>query len=358
MTDGVLPEGQHEGASDGAGRAPFAGTDSAAVAELSSRLVRTRPKDFIDPWPPATPSSRSSRTPGARGKQTAAASARRSTPTAGRGRIRGGRLTPTTSSVAQLVGPLVHPVHRHKRVRPPAHRRSRPASARRAKQKELRATVGGMNQAGACAARKRPASRRSRATPSCVSAGPRAVRQPAPRGHRQVTQAPDLRRLGGRPRVRAEARAAHGEADALGPQDERVHHAARATSAGRIIGFSEVDRPCRATWRRSSISTVRPTCCTRGLGNLLLWESVRAAFERRGGRVHSTSWWSATTRRCSRALRGCRASSGKPRPRDLRAEGCRGSRAAASRVAMLRILRTRSDCCARVACDSSNVERL
>ena len=52
MTEGVLPEGEHKGLATAQTRA-FAGSDSAEVAELS-RIVRTRPKDCVDPWPPAT----------------------------------------------------------------------------------------------------------------------------------------------------------------------------------------------------------------------------------------------------------------------------------------------------------------
>ncbi|MEM8884201.1 MAG: GNAT family N-acetyltransferase [Planctomycetota bacterium] len=269
MTDGVLPEGQHEGVAMAQVRA-FAGTDSASVAELV-RLVRTRPKDFVDPWPPNTELEVLADA-GARGKQTA----------------RHPRVIDADGTVvaygavdysddlkrAQLVGPMVHPVHRHR-----GYGRllidDLVQQARDARQKELRATVGGMNQAAR--ALLEAAGFKTIACNSVLRLG-----RPESFGNLH------LEGIKVRQATYDDWEDAHEFVRKLVPRTEKQTRSVLKTSEyimllayqrRLIIGFAEVDV------RSGDVATLEhldgpPNLLHKGLGNLLLWESVRAAFER------------------------------------------------------------------------------
>ncbi|MHC4849944.1 MAG: GNAT family N-acetyltransferase [Planctomycetota bacterium] len=268
MTESVLPEGEHKGLATAQTRA-FAGADSAEVAELS-RIVRTRPKDCIDPWPPMSEL-----------EVLADAGAR------GKGSPRHPRVVESDAGLvaygaldfsedlkrAQLLGPIVHPAHRHKGF-------GRMLiddlmeQARGAKQKTLRATVGGMNQAGR--ALLESAGFKTLACNTVLRLG-----RPERYGELHL-EGVDIRQA-----TYDDWEDVHEFVRKLVPRTEKQTRSVLKTSEylvllanqrRRVIGFAEVDL------RQGNVATLEhldgpPNMLHKGLGNLLLWESVRAAFE-------------------------------------------------------------------------------
>ncbi|MHC4448554.1 MAG: GNAT family N-acetyltransferase [Planctomycetota bacterium] len=268
MTEGVLPEGEHKGLATAQTRA-FAGVDSAEVAELS-RIVRTRPKDCIDPWPPISEL-----------EVLADAGAR------GKGSPRHPRVVESAAGLvaygaldfsddlkrAQLLGPIVHPAHRHKGF-------GRlliedlMEQARRAKQKRLRATVGGMNQAGR--ALLGSAGFKTLACNTVLRLG-----RPDRYGELHL-EGVDVRQA-----TYDDWEDVHEFVRKLVPRTEKQTRSVLKTSEylvllanqrRRVIGFAEVDL------RQGNVATLEhldgpPNMLHKGLGNLMLWESVRTAFQ-------------------------------------------------------------------------------
>ena len=247
----------------------FKGDDSAQVAELS-RLIRSRPKDVIDPYPPASEI-----------EVMADAAAR------GKGEASHPRVAEVDGTIvgfgaldfsedlhrAQLVGPIVHPAHRHKGYAQQL-LKSLVEQARLAHQEEIRATVGGMNQAGrvlleasgfktlACNSLlriKRPDSFGD------VHMDGVSVRRATYDDWEQVHEF--VRRLV--PRNAKQTRSVLKTSEYI---------VLLAEKRKQIVGFSEVDL------RQPGVALLEhldgpPNMLHVGLGNLLLWESVRSAFE-------------------------------------------------------------------------------
>jgi N-acetylglutamate synthase-like GNAT family acetyltransferase len=268
MTEGVLPEGERNGLAAARVR-EVRSADSADVADLC-RIIRTRPKDCIDPWPPA-----------AEVEVAADASSR------GKGTPRQARVVDSDGSIvaygaidysddlkrAQLVGPIVHPAHRHK-----GHGRllleELLKQARSAKQKELRATVGGMNQAG-------------RALLDGAGFKPLACNTVLRIGKPESFGELHLEGVEVRQALNDDWTDVHEFVRKLVPRTEKQTRSLLKTSEyfvllanqrSRVIGFAEVDM------RHGDVATLEhldgpPNMLHKGLGNLLLWESVRTAFQ-------------------------------------------------------------------------------
>jgi len=247
----------------------FSGDDSAQVAELS-RVVRSRPKDVIDPYPPASEI-----------EMMADAAAR------GKGEERHPHVIEVDGTVvgfgaldfsddlhrAQLVGPIVHPAHRHKGCA-----RKLLASlvdqARLARQHEIRATVGGMNQTGRVLLEK--AGFKTLACNSLLR-----IARPKSFGDVQMDGV-TVRRA-----TYDDAHDVHEFVRRLVPRNAKQTRSVLKTSEyivllaekrKQIVGFAEVDL------RQPGIALLEhldgpPNMLHVGLGNLLLWESVRTAFE-------------------------------------------------------------------------------
>ncbi|MHC4938433.1 MAG: GNAT family N-acetyltransferase [Planctomycetota bacterium] len=239
------------------------------MAELS-RIVRNRPKDCIDPWPPATEL-----------EVLADAGSR------GKGSPRHPRVLETEAGLvaygaldysedlkrAQLLGPIVHPAHRHKGFGRLL-LEDLMAQAREAKQKELRATVGGMNQAGR--ALLEGAGFKSLACNTVLRLG-------RPERYGEL----HLEGVTVRQATYDDWEDVHEFIRKLVPRTEKQTRSVLKTSEyivlladqrRRVIGFAEVDR------RQGNVATLEhldgpPNMLHKGLGNLLLWESVRTAFQ-------------------------------------------------------------------------------
>jgi len=239
------------------------------VAELS-RIVRTRPKDCMDPWPPASEL-----------EVLADASAR------GKGSPRHPRVVVTDAGLvaygavdysddlkrAQLLGPIVHPAHRHK-----GYGRlllgDLIAQARVARQKELRATVGGMNQAAR--ALLQGAGFETLACNTVLRIG-----RPERFGELHL-EGVDVRQA-----TYDDWEDVHEFIRKLVPRTEKQTRSVLKTSEyivllayqrRRVIGFAEVDL------RQGNVANLEhldgpPNMLHKGLGNLMVWEAVRTAFQ-------------------------------------------------------------------------------
>jgi len=247
----------------------FTSADSAAVAELA-RIVRSRPKDCIDPFPPASDLEVLADA-GARGKS---GDGRRPRVVDGEGGVISYGALDYSEDLhrAQLVGPIVHPGHRHK-----GHGRvvldSLIEQARIGKQKEIRATLGGMNQGGRALLEK--AGFKLLACNTLLRiARPTEFTQLHLDGT-EVRQATydDWEEL-------------HEFVRKLVPRNGKQTRSLLKTSEyiallayrrKQIVGFAEVDL------RQTGLAILEhldgpPNMLHKGLGNLLLSESVRAAF--------------------------------------------------------------------------------
>lgn len=173
---------------------------------------------------------------------------------------------------ASVVGPIVHPAHRHKGYG----RRLLEEiidQARVADQKEVRATVGGMNQAGR-------ALLKSAGFSSVACNTVLRIRRPETFGELsmdgvEVVQAvyedaDDVHEF-----IRKLVPRAPKQTRSLLKTNEYVILLAKQRN--RVIGFVEVDL------RQGALATLEhldgpPNMLHQGLGNLLLWEAVRSAF--------------------------------------------------------------------------------
>lgn len=247
----------------------FNGGDSAQVAELS-RLIRSRPKDVIDPYPPASEI-----------EVMADAAAR------GKGESRHPRVVEVDGAVvgygaldfsedlhrAQLVGPIVHPAHRHKGCAQKL-LSSLVEQGKLAGQEELRATVGGMNQAGRVLLEAAGFK-----TLACNS----LLRIARPESFGDVhMDGVTVRRA-----TYDDSEVVHEFVRRLVPRNAKQTRSVLKTSEyivllaekrKQIVGFAEVDL------RQPGVALLEhldgpPNMLHVGLGNLLLWESVRSAFE-------------------------------------------------------------------------------
>jgi N-acetylglutamate synthase-like GNAT family acetyltransferase len=268
MTEEVLPNQRRELGTVTESRT-FRRAESADVAELS-RLVRARPKDCIDPFPPASDLEVLADA-GARGK----GSPRHPLVIDGEeGVVAYGALDYSDDlHRAQLVGPIVHPAHRRRgcaRVLV----EGLIAQARVAKQTELRATVGGMNQAARvmlenCGFK----------TLACNTL--LRIDRPASFGEVHMDGV-SIRRA-----TYDDGEIVHEFVRKLVPRSPKQTRSLLKTSEyivllaarrGSTVGFAEVDL------RQPGIASLEhldgpPNMLHKGLGNLLLFESVRAAFE-------------------------------------------------------------------------------
>jgi len=239
------------------------------VAELA-RIVRTRPKDCVDPWPPATEL-----------EVLADAGAR------GKGTPRHPRVVETDAGLvaygavdysddlkrAQLLGPIVHPAHRHKGFGKLL-LEDLLEQAREAKQKEVRGTVGGMNQAGRALLESHGFQ-----TLACNT----VMRLGRPEKYGELhLEGVDVRQA-----TYDDWADVHDFIRKLVPRTEKQTRSVLKTSEyivllayqrRRVIGFAEVDL------RQGNVATLEhldgpPNMLHKGLGNLMLWESVRTAFQ-------------------------------------------------------------------------------
>jgi len=247
----------------------FRGDDSAQVAELSL-LVRSRPKDCIDPYPPSSEI-----------EVLADAAAR------GKGEERHPRVVETDGVVvaygaldfsedlhrAQMVGPIVHPAHRHRGCAQML-LNSLIEQGRLANQTEIRATVGGMNQAARVLLEHAGFK-----TIACNS----LLRIARPEVFGEVhMDGVSVRRA-----TYDDWEDVHEFVRRLVPRKAKQTRSVLKTSEyivllaekrGQVVGFAEVDL------RQTGIAQLEhldgpPNMLHVGLGNLLLWECVRTAFE-------------------------------------------------------------------------------
>jgi ribosomal protein S18 acetylase RimI-like enzyme len=246
----------------------FRSSDSAALAELS-RIVRRRPKDCIDPWPPDSAAEMLADA-AARGKK----SARHPRVLESESGLIGYAALDFSDDLtrAAVVGPILHPAHRHK-----GYGRLLLEEvidqARVANQKGIRATVGGMNQAAR-------ALLKSTGFSSVACNTVLRIRRPDTFGEFhmdgvEVVQAvyddsDDVHEF-----VRKLVPRAPKQTRSLLKTDEYLILLAKQRN--RVIGFAEVDL------RQGTTATLEhldgpPNLLHQGLGNLLLWESVRTAF--------------------------------------------------------------------------------
>jgi len=247
----------------------FKSADSAQVAELS-RIVRARPKDCIDPYPPASDL-----------EVLADAGAR------GKGEMRHPHVVESDGHViaygaldfsedlhrAQLVGPIVHPAHRHRGCAQLLIN-SLVEQARLADQEEIRATVGGMNQAGRVLLEKAGFK-----TLACNT----LLRITRPESFGEVhMDGVTVRRA-----TYDDWEEVHEFVRKLVPRNAKQTRSLLKTSEyivlvatrrGHAVGFAEVDLRQRPNALLEHLDGP-PNMLHVGLGNLLLWESVRAAFE-------------------------------------------------------------------------------
>jgi len=247
---------------------PITSQDTAPVADLV-QLVRERPNDLVDPFPPATETEILADM-GARGKGPG-----RPRVALERGEVVGWGAVDFSPSMkrAALVGPVVHPAHRTKR-----HGRNliqaMVQNARDAHQKHVRVCLGAHNGAGQALLRAEGFRASERHT---------CLRLPRP------AEVPVLEEMPGIRVERVDADHAKTYFDftcKFVPRQPRQvgallkaeeYAAFLAYKSGRPVACVEVDM------RYGEVATVEnvdgpPSLLHRGLGNLLLAEAARHAF--------------------------------------------------------------------------------
>jgi len=248
----------------------FTSADSASVAELA-RVVRSRPKDCIDPFPPSTDLEVLADA-GARGK---GGDVRRPRVVDGEdGVIAYGALDYSEDlHRAHFVGPIVHPGHRHKGFGRLVVQ-SLLDQARAGKQREVRATVGGMNQGGRALLEK--SGFKLLACNSLLR-----IARPETFGELHL-DGTEVRRA-----TYDDWEELHEFVRKLVPRNGKQTRSLLKTNQyivllayrrKQIIGFAEVDL------RQAGLAVLEhldgpPNMLHKGLGNLLLSESIRCAFE-------------------------------------------------------------------------------